>query len=223
MNFEPNEVMFTSDTHFYHGNILKYDNSEFWSKEAREIDRLLKDEVDKEKQNELRQVERELLDKDILLQNNAIIKNWNSVVSPDKTVIHAGDFAFMPRDERKDMSLVSKRCNDILDQLNGRIILIRGNHEKAASSVKDRFYQIRDKYEIRIGKQHIVIDHYPQHEWNQCQRGSWMLHGHTHGNDNYDKSYKIENIGSMCWKYSPVSYTQLKIVMADRKPSKNHH
>ena len=49
-----------------------------------------------------------------------IIKNWNDLISPEDTVLHLGDFAF------------GKRSNfDILTEvLNGRIILIRGNHDR---------------------------------------------------------------------------------------------
>ncbi|NMC60227.1 MAG: hypothetical protein GYA51_12725, partial [Candidatus Methanofastidiosa archaeon] len=49
-----------------------------------------------------------------------IIKNWNDLISPDETVLHLGDFSF------------GKRSNfDLLtEQLHGKIILIRGNHDR---------------------------------------------------------------------------------------------
>lgn len=58
-----------------------------------------------------------------------IIMNWNNLISPDETVLHLGDFSF------------GKRSNfDILtEQLHGKIILIRGNHD----------YLSRVRYETR--------------------------------------------------------------------------
>jgi calcineurin-like phosphoesterase family protein len=49
-----------------------------------------------------------------------IIKNWNDLISPDELVLHLGDFSF------------GKRSNfDLLtEQLHGKIILIRGNHDR---------------------------------------------------------------------------------------------
>lgn len=46
-----------------------------------------------------------------------LIKNWNSVVGPDDIVFNLGDFMW------------SSSWNTVLEQLNGRIYLIWGNHE----------------------------------------------------------------------------------------------
>lgn len=56
--------------------------------------------------------------KDVEEMNNSLIENWNKVVPKDGTVFHLGDFAFGG----------SSIWNDILDQLNGKIYLILGNH-----------------------------------------------------------------------------------------------
>ena len=49
-----------------------------------------------------------------------IIKNWNDRISPEETVLHLGDFSF------------GKKSNfDVLTELlNGKMILIRGNHDR---------------------------------------------------------------------------------------------
>ena len=51
--------------------------------------------------------------------NEKIISNWNSVVSPEDTVYVLGDFA---------MGLPEK-IPSIVERLNGKIIIIRGNHD----------------------------------------------------------------------------------------------
>ena len=51
--------------------------------------------------------------------DEALIKNWNDVISPDDIVFHLGDFAFGG----------SQLWNDTLQRLNGHKILIIGNHK----------------------------------------------------------------------------------------------
>lgn len=49
--------------------------------------------------------------------NEAIIANWNKTVTPEDTVWHLGDFG-------------AEGCEaDILKRLNGRVLLVRGNHD----------------------------------------------------------------------------------------------
>ena len=49
-----------------------------------------------------------------------IIRNWNDLISPDETVLHLGDFSF---GKRSDFDLLT-------EILHGKIILIRGNHDR---------------------------------------------------------------------------------------------
>lgn len=51
--------------------------------------------------------------------DQTLINNWNSVIGPDDTVFHLGDFVFGGFPKWKE----------IRDQLNGHIILIVGNHK----------------------------------------------------------------------------------------------
>ena len=51
--------------------------------------------------------------------NEALIQKWNAVVGPDDVVYHLGDFFMGP----KETVLLRKR-------LNGKIVLIKGNHDK---------------------------------------------------------------------------------------------
>lgn len=51
--------------------------------------------------------------------NEAIVKNWNSVVSPDDTVYHLGDCFMGP------LETVAKYGS----RLNGKVHVIPGNHD----------------------------------------------------------------------------------------------
>jgi calcineurin-like phosphoesterase family protein len=213
---DSNRLFFTADTHCCHRNVPKFDKSPWWSKKAQELASKITLEKDRTVAEQLKNQEYAELEKCIEAQDEAIIKNWNSVVSEDDTVFHLGDVTFS-NDE--------KTILNILNRLNGNIILINGNHEQSVHknpNVKKRFTLIRDYMEILVDKQRIMMFHYPIHEWNQAHRGSWMLHGHTHINDDYDTKYKRCNVGIMNWDYKPVSYNQLQIFMAD-KENKQHH
>jgi calcineurin-like phosphoesterase family protein len=61
---------FTSDTHFYHANVITYCKRPFLNLEGFP---------------------------DVLAMNKALVDNWNAVVDPEDTVYHLGDFAMGPR------------------------------------------------------------------------------------------------------------------------------
>jgi len=60
--------------------------------------------------------------KDIDEMNNELIKRWNETVSEEDTVFHLGDFSF-------------RGYWTFRNKLNGKIILLRGNHDNNEQSV----------------------------------------------------------------------------------------
>ncbi len=115
--------------------------------------------------------------KDKWEMNEALIKNWNEVVGKDDQVYHLGDFGFMQ----------PKELVEIIWRLNGRIILIPGNHD--SSQFKNKLYEIPqsklvvdERYkELSHNNRKIVLCHYPIESWNGMSHGSIHLHGHSHG------------------------------------------
>jgi calcineurin-like phosphoesterase family protein len=71
---------------------------------------------------------------DIDDMNEQLILNWNSVVSPNDEVIHCGDICMGSK----------TGLRDILPRLQGKITLIRGNHDKK------KFQEIFDLFGIRL-------------------------------------------------------------------------
>lgn len=100
-----------------------------------------------------------------------MMRRWNNVVTPRDTVYHLGDFM---RNARHPASWY-------LNQLNGRIFLIQGNHDAYQEFPEKRFVQITPYLEIRYKKQRLVLCHYPMRSWNGMQKNTWMIHGHCHG------------------------------------------
>lgn len=87
--------------------------------------------------------------------NEAIIANWNSVVQPEDTVYHLGDFVMHE----------SENIPPILDRLNGHIILVRGNHDtRRKLSVFEQYpekVEIKDIAYIQYKKLFFVACHMP--------------------------------------------------------------
>jgi calcineurin-like phosphoesterase family protein len=145
---------------------------------------------------------------DINTMNQTIIDNWNSIVTDNDTVYLLGDVAY------KCSSSIIKH---VLNSLNGKIILIEGNHDKDVLKVNQqihRFESVHSRLILNIDDLVIVLDHYPIEEWFMKTKGSIHLHGHTHGSiqdknigiKRYDVSVEVNN-------YTPISLEQIKEIM----------
>lgn len=109
-----------------------------------------------------------------------LIENWNAVVTPEDTVYHLGDMVMHE----------SENIPPILEQLNGHIVLVRGNHDtKRKLSV---FAQYPDKVEIRdiayitYKGLFFVASHFPMTNTDfldmvfQDNSEVVVVHGHVH-------------------------------------------
>lgn len=184
------EIFFTSDTHFYHDNIITFCERPF---------------------------------ADVTEMNEALIRRWNEKVKRGDLVYHLGDFA---------LKCSVQEANAVLDQLNGQIILIRGNHDSVAEQVKHRFAAIKDYDEIKVndeeaphnGKRKIVLLHYAMRVWHSSHHGAWHLYGHSHGTLPDDPQSLSFDVGVDCWNFTPLSYAEVKAVMAQKSFSPvDHH
>lgn len=160
------ETWFTSDTHFAHDNILKFEP------EVRPFETI--DEHDQ-----------------------ALIKNWNSVVADGDLVWHLGDLLF-------------KRDREwLLSHLNGTKFLILGNHDK----FKPEFYS---KYFARVRgaskfDRDIICTHYPVHT---CQFPRYILNVHGHLHKNSLEDYRYFNVCTSLHKLTPV---HISIILQRKK------
>ena len=85
--------------------------------------------------------------------DKALIQNWNNVVGQDDTVFHLGDFAYGN----------SQFIANIIKQLNGNIILIKGNHDlrNINPTLYNIFSDVVYQAHILIDKQTIYLNHFP--------------------------------------------------------------
>jgi calcineurin-like phosphoesterase family protein len=151
---------------------------------------------------------------DVDEMNAEMIKRWNEKVAPEDLVYHLGDFALMP----------TQKLRQLIAQLNGKIHLIVGNHEKAALGCTDCFEWVKDTYELKVedkdakGSQRlIVLLHYAMRVWNKSHNGSWHLYGHSHGSLPDDISSLSFDVSVDCHDFYPISYQEVKDLMATKK------
>lgn len=196
-------TFFTSDTHFWHYNVISYSGRKIY-------DDLPAGSVPTFKS-------RAEICEDM---NNLLINNWNRVVKPNDTIFHLGDFAFCGR----------TKAEEIIQRLHGIKYWIRGNHDhELAKKLVHHFIWVRDYYVYRHhdqiqsddyqdGTQYhqpIVLCHFPIESWENMSHGSWHLHGHSHGRlDSGTK--KRYDVGVDPNNLYPVSYEQIKEVMKTR-------
>lgn len=112
--------------------------------------------------------------------NEYMIRRWNGKVRPNDDVVILGDLSYGKPGE----------TNELLQRLNGRLYLIRGNHDSFLKSKKvdlQRFVWIKSYDEMRDGKRKVVLCHYPIMCYNGQYRlddkgnpGTYMLYGHVH-------------------------------------------
>ena len=160
-------IFVTSDLHFGHKNIIKYENRPF--KDVEEMDKKL-------------------------------IENWNEVVSDTDITYVLGDFSWYK----------GEKTNEILNQLNGKKILIKGNHDKNFLNDKkfniNLFEAIYDYKVIKYDGIKYVLFHYPIAEFDGKNNGYIHLYGHIHTMDLLlEESLKHSyNVGADRNNYYPI-------------------
>jgi calcineurin-like phosphoesterase family protein len=165
-------LYFTSDTHFGHINVLKFDKRPF---------------------------------KDIHEHDAQLIQRWNETVTDKDDVWHLGDFAY-----RAD-----KPVSYYLNQLKGRIHLVKGNHDtKYAWREQELFASTQDVMLLKYHKQKIYLSHYSGRTWPGAHKGSWHLFGHSHGGlPPLGRSF---DVGVNKHNYKPISFEQVYEFMRGR-------
>lgn len=144
--------------------------------------------------------------------DQTLIERWNQVIPVKGAEVYVvGDMFLCP----------SKRALEIFDQLNGRIFLVRGNHDKKMTrAVKDRFVWIKERCRLKVredNNQEIILDHYAGRTWDKAIHGSWQLYGHSHGKMSEDPNLLSFEVGVDCHDFFPLSYIQVKERMLTKK------
>lgn len=181
------KIFLTSDTHFWHKNIIKYCNRPWNSGfDSNGEPVILFDDIER--------------------MNETMIQNWNAVVGPEDTVYHLGDVLFGDR----------TRLPVITQRLNGHKRLVLGNHDSAPGSLDPvRFYMdagFERVYDRSIVIQDfIILSHFPMSAIG-LNSPFYNCYGHVHNSSMFETWTK--NSCCVCVErhdYKPVSLDTIKV------------
>ena len=98
--------------------------------------------------------------------DEALVKNWNSVVGVKDKVYHLGDV------------VINRKALKTLGRLNGEKVLIKGNHDLfRLEEYTPYFKDIRGSHPLAG----FILTHIPIHP-NSISRWDGNIHGHLHSN-----------------------------------------
>lgn len=156
-----------------------------------------------------------------------LIHRWNNTVAPSDEVIVLGDFA---------MGRIHETL-PIAGLLNGRKMLLAGNHDRCWHGHKKGIASATDRYlaagfddiwqgsvELDVGGTRVVACHFPyrgdsnDHDryvvYRPADEGAWLLHGHVH--ERWKVSERMINVGVDVWDYAPVVESTLADLIIQR-------
>ena len=185
-------LYFTSDTHYSHKNLVK--GSSRWDNTSR-----------------CRNF------KSIKGHDDFIVNSINSLVGPEDTLYHLGDWSF---GGIENIEIFRRRIN-CLD-----VHLVLGNHDQHIEANSEDFTHLFSSIshykEISVGGNKIVLSHWPMKVWHKSHRGSWQLHGHCHDRLRPDEWWtkskpqerrRTMDIGMDTNDYKPWSFEVLEKIM----------
>ena len=160
---------------------------------------------------------------DVCEHDQKLIENWNSVVGPDDTIFHLGDFVFGGFPKWKE----------IVSQLNGHIYLIRGNHDDKqwTAGIQTLFEDSNYQARILVDGRTVYLNHFPflcfAHGSIDTYKDSYsiQLFGHIHSGPNsssrdvsrssilYPTQY---DVGVDNNNYTPISWEQINKIITNQ-------
>lgn len=127
-----------------------------------------------------------------------MVENHNKTVRHDNDITwFLGDFSFY-----KDKAQVEI----LLGRLRGRKFLILGNHDQSfhrdIGGWEKIFYRVVEQTFVP-GTHPWTLSHFPHLSWNHSHRGSFHLHGHTHGKVPFDPKIRRLDVGVDSHEFRP--------------------
>ena len=138
--------------------------------------------------------------KSFIEMDKALIKNHNSLVNEEDTTYIVGDFSLRG-------SQHTHYYKYILDRMNGKKVLILGNHDslKPFSYINVGFYSVHTHLELNIGGVDCVLVHDPVHSITAKEKT--FICGHVH--DMFKIHKNVINVGVDVWDFKPASEEEI--------------
>ena len=138
--------------------------------------------------------------------NEKLIRNWNERVKPTDTVYFLGDFNFKSGTGRGEGEPI--KANQIIKQLNGNIIFIKGNHDCDSNGITSKMTAVI----LEVGGMNIYCTHNPIDSNNTFKLN---LCGHVHEkwksreDTKFGQKTVLINVGVDVWNFRPVSLEEI--------------
>lgn len=146
--------------------------------------------------------------------DETMVERWNKTVGKKDTIYHLGDV------------VIPRKSLCILERLNGRKILIRGNHDQGALKDFSRYFEdVRGAFfhpgdsTMRGG---LIFTHVPVHP--SCLSGHYLgnVHGHLHCHQIFDNGEVDRRYFNACVErhdFYPVALEDIKTFFKNKKPA----
>lgn len=191
-------IWFTSDLHLNHKNICRGESTWDGKKGTRNFNSVTE-------------------------MNRAIMKSLECVEKGD-TLYILGDVVLCIENK---IEWINNNIVNVANASGYEVVFIRGNHDwsrKRDEEIKAKVCDIWEgKLEIPQMKRRVMMCHYPMVSWTKMGKGSYMLHGHCHGN--LDKSLikgRMLDVGWDIWG-RPLSLLEVARKLDVIAPMKTDH
>lgn len=155
--------------------------------------------------------------------NEALIANWNNKVPEDGIVFHLGDFAWG----------TINQWRPIVERLNGKIILIKGNHDikqlKSQAQFDELFEYNTMQMRIEVEGRKVWLNHYPflcyAGPYRDINGIEYQLFGHVHSrkDDTSADAPRLKmlfptqyDVGVDNNNYTPVSWYEVDAIIKEQ-------
>lgn len=145
--------------------------------------------------------------------NVTMVDRWNDVVSSEDTVIYGGDLVLASVRGYKERVVL------LLDILNGKKILVGGNHDRSHNTMIKLGFQSSSLYHF---ENDILVIHDLMRQWHMkeiselIEQAKYVLYGHVHGllldDPKVAGQEKFINISVEHLDYIPRNIEELKVI-----------
>ena len=145
---------------------------------------------------------------DVDQMTNDLILKWNTVVKPEDTVYHLGNFAHDP-----------KTAQDSLNRLNGTIRFLEGDLDAALSTLNDRNMLPSTCSIVKcvnfLESLNCSLSYWPLGAWPKKSSKSWSIIGYPEKRHKSDPKSRIINVSTDLWGNTPQELEKLLGIFSD--------
>lgn len=143
---------------------------------------------------------------DVDEMNQYMIDKWNSVIKPGDKLYHLGDVVMK----------TGAWAFEFLSELNGRKILIKGNHDRARLNIYARYFDdVRSEIHMKSSEGDMVVFTHRPIRLSGMDSYTFNVHGHIH--QNLIEDYRYINMSVEVIDYTPVNWHELDKNILERK------